>query len=159
MSVPPLMIAPVVIAPVSVEASDALALLHAKAFDAPWSALALAQTIAAPFAIGFQAGEPAGGFILAQAVAGEAEILTLAVDPAARRRGVARALVEAVLNAARDAGADALWLEVAEDNAAARALYAAAGFDQVGLRRRYYPRAGGAVDALSLRRRLNSTAS
>ncbi len=66
------------------------------------------------------------------------------------------ALVRAAAGVALAAGAQTLWLEVAEDNAAARALYAAAGFEEAGRRRRYYPRANGPVDALTLRCRLNS---
>ena len=89
-------------------------------------------------------------------MAGEAEVLTLAVDPAQRRRGVARALLERGADWAADHGAEMLWLEVAADNAAARGLYAAAGFQEAGRRRGYYGRTGGAVDALVMRRGLNT---
>jgi ribosomal-protein-alanine N-acetyltransferase len=82
--------------------------------------------------------------------------LTLAVAPEARRRGLGRALLDAGLAAAAASGAEAMFLEVAADNAAALALYAGAGFDRVGLRRGYYPRvAGSAADALTLRRALS----
>lgn len=86
-----------------------------------------------------------GGFAIGRAVAGEAELLTLAVDPAVRRRGLGRALLadfEAGCGAAR------LFLEVAADNAAAIALYRSAGWGEIGRRPGYYARGQGAVDAV-----------
>ena len=135
-----------------------LASLHASAFAAPWSVGSLAEGIGARHGFAFLAvrGDTPLGFILAQAVAGEAEVLTLAVAPQARREGVGRALVEAAAQAAAGRGAATVWLEVAEDNTTAVALYAAAGFEAAGRRRGYYGRPGGAVDALMMRRRLNS---
>ncbi len=141
---------------VEADASAGLARLHATAFEVPWSAEDLAGALASPFAFALQAGSPPVGFILARAVAGEGEILTLAVATSARRQGVGLALVRAAAGVAVGAGAETLWLEVAQDNAAAIALYTAAGFQEVGRRRGYYPRAGGVVDALTLRCRLNS---
>jgi ribosomal-protein-alanine N-acetyltransferase len=89
--------------------------------------------------------------VLVRLAADEAEILTLAVAPEARRRGRARALLKAAQAHAAAGGARRLVLEVAEDNAPARALYAAAGFGPVGRRRGYYDRAAGAAaDALVL---------
>ncbi len=144
------------ITPVGAEASAGLARLHATAFEPAWSAEDLAGALTSPFSFALQAGERPVGFILARAVADEGEILTLAVDPAARRQGAGLALVRAAGRVALAAGAQTLWLEVAEDNAAALALYAAAGFEEVGRRRAYYPRACGPADALTLRCRLNS---
>ncbi|MBW3560159.1 MAG: GNAT family N-acetyltransferase [Proteobacteria bacterium] len=100
------------------------------------------------------------GFILLRSVGPEAEILTLAVAPELRRQGLGRALLDAGLSAARQHGAEAVFLEVAADNAPAAALYAASGFTAVGVRRGYYLRAGGsAVDAVTLRLRLPSPAA
>ena len=145
------------ILPAGLEAAADLALVHAAAFAHPWDADALAEAMASPCAFALQAGTPPMGFILARGVAGEAEILTLAVAPAARRQGLGRALVDAAAALAAEASAEVMWLEVAEDNTAARALYAAAGFEPCGRRTRYYSRPQGAVDALMLRRRLNTT--
>lgn len=66
------------------------------------------------------------------------EIVTLAADPSARRRGVGRALVERVQTSARERFVRSLTLEVRRDNAAARGLYAASGFVEIDVRRRYY---------------------
>ncbi|MES2897019.1 MAG: ribosomal protein S18-alanine N-acetyltransferase [Pseudomonadota bacterium] len=137
--------------------AGALARVHAAAFDVAWPPQEIAGLLDGPggFALLVEDDERALGFILCRAVAGEAEILTLAVDPAARRRGLALALVEAATGAARMAGAETLFLEVADDNPAARGLYAKAGFGEVGLRRGYYdrgskPRADAVVMRLDL---------
>ena len=140
------------------EDAEALADVHAKAFDAAWTApdIARLMMIMGGFAL---IAETDGivGFILARAIAGEAEILTLAVDPIGRRAGVGRALVEAAAVQARAGGADCLFLEVAADNEPALALYNSAGFEQAGSRRAYYRREGSpAGDALVLRRALNT---
>ena len=149
------------IAPAVEAGAPVLAALHAASFEAPWSAASLAQALASSHAFALLAsrGDTPVGFVLVQAAADEAEILTLAVDPPARRAGVAHALVEAAAATARAAGAQSLWLEVAEDNAAALALYTATRFETAGRRRGYYARPGGAVDALMMRRRLNSASA
>jgi ribosomal-protein-alanine N-acetyltransferase len=94
--------------------------------------------------------------ILIRVAADEAEILTLAVAPEARRTGLGRALLDAACEAARAAGAVRLFLEVSATNQAARALYDAAGFQQIGRRRRYY--ADGS-DALTMSLTLTSGAA
>ncbi|MFL1461646.1 GNAT family N-acetyltransferase [Roseococcus sp. DSY-14] len=125
-----------------------LAAIHADTFprDEAWGEGALRTMLEMPGAI--LAAEGEDGFLLARAAGGEAEILTLAVRPAARRRGVARRLLGSAAAAARSLGAAALFLEVAADNAPALALYGQAGFAPVGLRRNYY---GPGRDARVLR--------
>ncbi|HLY80074.1 MAG TPA: GNAT family N-acetyltransferase [Caulobacteraceae bacterium] len=136
----------------------ALAQVHAASFAAAWSADEIRRFAADPggFAlVADEAGE-AAGFILCRVVAGEAEVLTLAVRPSFRRRGVALALLEAALALAAPT-AQAMLLEVAADNPGALALYAMAGFSTVGQRAGYYARSGApAVDAIVMRRALNS---
>jgi ribosomal-protein-alanine N-acetyltransferase len=142
--------------PTPASASDAptLAALHAAAFEAPWSAADISGLLAGPGAYALTLPD---GFILARALAGEAEVITLAVRPAARRHGLASALLQAATVQALAAGAETLFLEVAEDNAPAIALYGRSGFSLVGRRRGYYARPGGAgpVDALIMRLSLN----
>lgn len=125
---------------------DELAAIHAASFTnpAPWSA----QSLQISAEQGFLLREP-HAFLIGRAIAGEAELLTLATAPEARRQGIAKRLVAAFLDRAR-AQADTAFLEVAADNAPAIALYAAAGFAPAGLRRRYY----GDVDAIVMRRDL-----
>lgn len=121
-----------------------LAAIHAEAFPPreQWGADAMALQLGLLGAAGWLAGD--AGFVLFRVAADEAEILTLAVRPGCRRRGIGRALLEAALASAREAGATAMFLEVAADNEAAAALYATAGFGEVGRRRRYYPGGGDA---------------
>lgn len=131
---------------------ERLAALHATAFTdtpRPWTAAEFARFLAEPAVL--LVADP-DGFALGRVAGPEAELLTLAVAPAARRRGLATALVARLCAAAAGAGAGEMLLEVAEPNVAARALYARAGFAEVGRRRRYY----GAVDALVLRCALGS---
>ena len=137
---------------------EALARVHRAAFDPGWDVEEIADLGSGPgaFALIVEADGPIG-MILCRAIAGEAEILTLAVDPAARRGGVGAALVEAAAGLARAAGAGEMFLEVGLDNPGAIALYERAGFVRAGLRRAYYERAGGVrVDALVMRRDLNT---
>ena len=100
--------------------------------------------------------DPAGGMVLARVTADQAEILTIAVVPRLRAQGRAERLLRAAAARADAAGARELFLEVATGNLAARALYARAGFVEVGRRRQYY-RDGG--DALILRVPLNPAAA
>jgi ribosomal-protein-alanine N-acetyltransferase len=130
------------------DTAERLAGLHAAAFPAPWDATALAGllTQAGVFAV-----EQPDGFILLRTVADEAEILTLAVHPKARRLGLGARLVREGVAGAAAQGATRLFLEVADDNAAALALYARAGFSEAGRRPGYYARPdGGRQDALIL---------
>lgn len=116
----------------------ALALIHAAAFApaARWPAEAMAAQLALPGTFGFI--DPRGGMILARVAADEAEILTIAVAPDQQRQGIGRTLLRAAAHHAAAQGATALFLEVAEGNRPAAALYASCGFTQVGQRRRYY---------------------
>ena len=131
--------------------ATALAALHDAAFPPAerWDAAAIATLLAMPGAFGLN--DPGRGFVLARVAADEAEILTLAVAPAARRQGLGGALLAAAMAGAVARGATAMFLEVSDRNAAARVLYAVAGFAETGRRRRYY--ADGA-DALVLKRSL-----
>jgi ribosomal-protein-alanine N-acetyltransferase len=79
----------------------------------------------------------------------EAEIHTIGVDPAYRRRGLGRALLRGLL-AVADAARATVFLEVRTDNEAARALYESEGFTAVGVRRNYYRPSG--ADAVTMRR-------
>jgi ribosomal-protein-alanine N-acetyltransferase len=139
------------------EDAQALAEAHALAFDAPWKADEIGEMLASPGVFGFVAREARPlGMILCRAAADELEVLTLAVAPEIRRKGVAKALMAAALGAAREAGATEAFLEVAVDNYPAAALYAGLGFRRAGVRRNYYDRGpAGKTDALVMRLDLN----
>jgi len=84
--------------------------------------------------------------------AGEAHVLNLCVSPEAQGQGVGRALLEHLLEVAREHKADTILLEVRPSNKPALALYHALDFNEVGTRRAYYPTAVGREDALILAR-------
>jgi ribosomal-protein-alanine N-acetyltransferase len=86
-----------------------------------------------------------------QMAGGEAELLTMAVNPELRRRGFGRLLLNQLIARASSYGADAIWLEVRRSNAPAIALYRSAGFVDVGWRKGYYQTAAGREDAMMMR--------
>ena len=136
--------------------AELLAFLHARAFDQPWSAAEIAKLMEniAVFAVVSRTSAAPQGFALAWAAAGDAELLTVAVAPEARRRGVGASLVTAAGVTALVRGAASMHLEVAEDNEAARALYKKLGYEEAGRRRAYYATNNGYVDAIVMRRAL-----
>tara|TARA_R110002124_G_scaffold75675_5_gene203045 strand:+ start:105 stop:521 length:417 start_codon:yes stop_codon:yes gene_type:complete len=128
-----------------------MAQIHAAAFihDRSWGAQEFADLLSSPFVD--HLAEP-HGFALTRLIAGEAELLTLAVDPAAQRQGIGRRLLQRWLEGL-EGRAETAFLEVAADNAAAIALYTAAGFSQTASRRGYYLRKDTpSVNALILSR-------
>ena len=134
-----------------------MAALHARCFTVPrpWSATEIAQLLTDPqvYAL-FQPN----GFLIGRCGAGEAELLTIAVAPEARRQGLGAHLVSGFVTEALVRGAEVAFLEVAADNAPALALYHAQGFSTAGRRRAYYrTESGQAVDALVLSRPLSPT--
>lgn len=134
--------------------AKALAALHARCFETPrpWSEGEFRSLMAggAVFLVG-----GGGGFALGQAAGDEAELLTLAVPPEARRQGRGRALLDGFEAEARRRGAARAMLEVSAANTAARALYADAGYAELGRRKGYYRAPDGRrIDALVLGRPL-----
>lgn len=144
------------IAPAGAGHIAVLAALHADAFAEGWGAEEFAGLLAMPGTAAAIATEGDGvpaGMIVWRHAAVEAEVLTIAVRPDCRRAGAGRALLEAAI-AALPAPVAEIFVEVAEPNAAARALYAAAGFETVGRRPAYYRTATGRDDALIMRRQV-----
>jgi ribosomal-protein-alanine N-acetyltransferase len=127
-----------------------LAAIHGACFADAWSADAFGRLLDSPGVFALLSQD---GFVLARVAGGEAEILSLGVNPSARRNGQARALVMEAAARAHGDGATAMFLEVGWNNAAARGLYAALGFREVGRRKGYY-RATPPEDALTLRAEL-----
>ena len=125
--------------------------LSAHLFAAAWTI----RDFAAPGVVALTDAAHGHGLIALRVAADEAEILEFGVAPGARRRGIGAALLAAAEQAASAEGAVHIFLEVAESNAPARALYAAQGYREAGRRPRYYTRPDGRrEDALILRRDL-----
>ena len=137
-----------------------LARLHAACFAAgeSWDEAAMRSLL--EMAGCFACLSDAGGMALVRVAADEAELLSIAVLPEARRRGVGGALLEEAMQAAQQRGAVRMLLEVGVGNVAASALYASSGFAAVGQRKAYYPGGGpGGGDAHLLARALSLSAS
>jgi ribosomal-protein-alanine N-acetyltransferase len=143
------------IEPLGSEAASYLAAIHATAFTKPWSALEFERLLAERSVIGDglflgRATKPVG-FVLSRIVLDEAEILTVAIAPEARRKGYARPLLSRHLDELSRRGVSKVHLEVEEENAPAIALYRRCGFQEVGRREGYYLKPDGTrVSALAM---------
>jgi ribosomal-protein-alanine N-acetyltransferase len=120
-------------------------LIFTAPWDQPWSAESLAQILAMPGAAGWvlERGAEPIGFVLARFTLDEGEILLTGILPAARGQGCGGRLMQAAIAAARKAGVSRLFLEHAEPNQAAGALYRSLGFAPIGRRAGYYRAPGG----------------
>jgi ribosomal-protein-alanine N-acetyltransferase len=123
--------------------------------DDPWNERMLASELdAGTRYVAARTGQDAlvgyaGMALIGSAPHAEAEVHTIGVDPAAQGRGIGTLLLRTLL-AAADAERAPVYLEVRTDNAPALALYAAHGFERVGLRRKYYQQSG--ADAYTMAR-------
>lgn len=129
-----------------------VAALEKLCFPDPWSERSVASELDNPLSLWLVAteGERVLGYVGSQSVLDEADMMNVAVHPDARRHGLARSLVEALIEQLKDREVRMLTLEVRASNEAAKALYETMGFTQVGRRKNYYlaPR----EDALILRK-------
>ncbi|HEU5047453.1 MAG TPA: ribosomal protein S18-alanine N-acetyltransferase [Rickettsiales bacterium] len=136
--------------------TEALAAIHRSCFETPWDAQAIAELL---YYSGTQAlvAQDYTGFALTRTIYDELEILTLAVSPEHRRHGIGKALLEAILNWAREKGVKTIFLEVRISNEAAQELYKNAGFELLNTRKDYYRNADGThEDAAVMRKKLES---
>ena len=147
--------------PLETEDAGIAASLHRARFPQPWNDGEFHSLLSQDPVFGFLAvkqgalARAAGGFVLARATAGEAEILTIGVDERFGRSGLGWRLMLAALHEAKMRGAEDIFLEVDEGNVAARGLYAKLGFSKVGERKAYYAAADGTRStALVMRRDL-----
>jgi ribosomal-protein-alanine N-acetyltransferase len=131
-----------------------LAALHAASFSRDWSRDEFARLLSAPGSRALlawrESDDSPAGFVMARTVAGEAEVLTIAVAPEHRRHGVAKNLMKRLFDDLRHRRITAVFLEVGAENKPALLLYGGFGFAEIGRRPGYY--GGGAPgDALVLR--------
>lgn len=136
-----------------VDAKD-MAALHAESFERSWDALEMAAHTQRDLCLGRDHAAELSAFIIISRASDQAEILTLATAKSARRQGLARALLDGAMTQLREKGTAELFLEVAEDNPAAAALYRSAGFQPIGRRPAYYRRAAGRVAAITFSKKL-----
>lgn len=127
--------------------------LHAAGFGRGWPETDMSRHVADDIVLGI--GTPIAGFLIIRAIDDQAELLTITTCSKNRGKGIGRALLAAGEKTASAKGVDILFLEVAEDNPAAIALYLSAGFVAFGRRPAYYRRAEGRVAALTFRKKLD----
>ena len=138
--------------------AEVMAGMHEVCFAEPWSARSMAEVLLMPGSQGLIAVDGASlrpslappgpaGLVMWRCLGDEAEILTIAVLPPWRRRGVGALLLAAALRDAATRGAATMFLEVAADNDPAQALYRRHGFEPLGRRKGYYH----GIDALTMR--------
>jgi ribosomal-protein-alanine N-acetyltransferase len=135
----------------------AIAALHAASFHRGWSEEEFERLLLDRAVVTHRAmiGSSLAGFIVSRLVAGEAEILSVAVAASRRGKGLARRLLDLHLRRLAGLGIGAVFLEVDEDNGPARSLYRRAGFREIGRREGYYrATTGQGAAALVLRRDL-----
>lgn len=140
------------LAPCSTAHAAVLAELHGACFAKPWLADEFSKLLSAPgtsalMVIAGETGEGPCGFILWRCAADEADIITLCVLAAQRGNKMGAALIKAAMDRA-GATANTMYLDVAEDNRAARRLYERLGFAETGRRRNYYKTGASWADAI-----------
>lgn len=130
-----------------------------RAYEFPWSIGIFADCLRVGYCCWtLLAADTIIGYGIMAVAADEAHVLNLCIDPAHRRRGHARALLERLLGLAGEHRAAIVFLEVRPSNEAAIELYHQAGFQQIAVRRDYYPATVGREDALVLGKHLGAAA-
>lgn len=132
--------------------------LHMRCFDDPWSAVSFRGLLldTSILTLGVELEGQLVAFAMAQTIAGESDILTVATAPEQRRKGLGATLIRALINRLGERGVSRITLDVAEDNAPARALYSGFGFTEDGRRPRYYTAGRDVpVDAVLMSRKMS----
>lgn len=130
-----------------------MAELHAGGFEKSWPESDMRLHTQQDIVVG--TGTPLTGFLILRTAGDQAELLTITVRESVRGQGLGRRLLRAGEKMAARQGVDIIFLEVAEDNVPAAALYRACGYEAFGRRPGYYRREKGRVAALTFRKRLD----
>jgi ribosomal-protein-alanine N-acetyltransferase len=131
--------------------------LHMRCFDDPWSAISFRGLLldTSILTLGVELNGELVAFAMAQTIAGESDILTVATALEHRRKGLGATLIGALINRLGERGVSRITLDVAEDNAPARALYRGFDFTEDGRRPRYYTAGRDVpVDAVLMSRKM-----
>lgn len=129
----------------------AVATIEQSAYEFPWSPGIFRDCLLAGYtSLVLEHSGKVIGYGIMSVAAGEAHLLNLALSGSARRMGNGRRLLQHLMDLARVAGAEGMYLEVRPSNQRALALYERAGFEVLGRRRAYYRARGGTEDAVVL---------
>jgi [ribosomal protein S18]-alanine N-acetyltransferase len=125
--------------------------IEQQAYAYPWTLKILQDCLK----VGYRAwvleeGQHLVGYAFLSVAVGEAHLLNLCIDPCYQNKGYGRRLLNHILHLARQYQAEIVFLEVRPSNVQALHLYTSAGFNQIGIRQRYYPHQNGREDALIL---------
>jgi len=141
--------------PMSVEDLERVMAIETRAYEFPWTAGIFRDCLRVGYCCWcYERGGELLGYGVMSVAAGESHILNLTVRPESQRQGIGQKLMKHFMQLARRHDADMIMLEVRPSNAPAIALYRKLGFDEIGLRRNYYPARDGREDALILARSL-----
>ena len=149
------MIAPMQIMPMQQRHVAEIAALEAANFSAPWDAASIRAELENPLALWLTAEDGAGavlGYVGSQSCFEDTDILNVCVSPAARRRGIAEALMLELEARLAPRGLEKITLEVRSSNEPAIRLYEKLGYARVGVRKGYYEKPR--EDALILQKEL-----
>jgi [ribosomal protein S18]-alanine N-acetyltransferase len=131
--------------PMQASGLDAVLAIESAAYDFPWSRGNFVDSLAAGYWAQWLIGRPSQllGYVIAMNGVHEMHLLNLTVAAAHQHTGHARYMLDTLVAHARERGAEQLWLEVRVSNQRGRALYLRYGFDEIGVRKGYYPAAHG----------------
>ena len=130
-----------VMRPITIDLLDAVLAIEVEAYTFPWTRGNFIDALAAGY-IARALVAPGGGvlgYLIAMPGVDEMHLLNVTVAPEQQGRGHARRMLDQLYRQSATFGAAAVWLEVRESNARARALYVSEGFTEAGRRRDYYP--------------------
>ncbi|GMQ89557.1 MAG: ribosomal protein S18-alanine N-acetyltransferase [Gammaproteobacteria bacterium] len=145
------------IRPLTLADLDAVMEIESRAYDFPWTPGIFRDCLRVGYCCWCcESDGIIQGYGVMSAAAGESHILNLTVRPESQRQGIGSKLMQHFQQLARRHGADTLMLEVRPSNRIAISLYEKLGFNEIGVRRNYYPAEDGREDALLLALSLTS---
>lgn len=135
---------------------EAVECIERAVYTHPWTRGNFADSLEAGYQCWvMECGGVLTGYAVVMVAAEEAHLLNLSIAADWQRRGLGTALLRFVTGLSAESGARTVFLEVRASNAAGRALYAQDGFAEIGVRRDYYPAAGGREDAVTMEKKLS----
>ncbi len=125
--------------------------IESRAYDYPWSKSIFKDCLRVGYSCWvFDAAGTVQAYAIMSLTAGECHIMNLSVDPAVQGRGIGRAVLRQLIEVARRCSVDTILLEARPSNTNALTLYRSEGFNEVGVRKAYYPAPRGREDAIIL---------